>query len=311
MTASHGDKHAALDGPIGFVGLGNMGLPMSRNLAEAGFPVVAYDAQPQSAAAAAHAHQLITVADGLADIAASCRVVVLMLPDSHVVNRVMRGQCDDGFGRDGLAAHLGTGAIVIDMSSSFPPETVKLGQALSEHGIAFVDAPVSGGVKKAVSAELAIMTGGQADIVDHIAPMLGAMGHVFRTGDLGSGHATKALNNFLSASSLIATAEALVIGQKFGLDPHLMNAVFNASTGRSNTTEAKVAQYFIPETYASGFTLGLLDKDVDMARQMAAEMGCEPDVLTKISDLLSRAHANLGGATDHTAMHAFVKKTSG
>jgi len=297
-------------GPIGFVGLGNMGVPMCRNLAEAGFDVAAFDVREDARASASNAHNKIAARASLAELAKDCRIIILMLPDSRVVNSVTRGSADgETFTDDGLAALAGAGATLIDMSSSFAPETVKLGRDLAERDITLIDAPVSGGVRKAITGELAIMVGGRDAAIDRVASVLEAMGNIFRAGALGSGHATKALNNYLSASSLIATAEALLIGQKFGLDPKRMNDVFRNSTGRSNTTDVKVDQYFIPETYTSGFALALLNKDVGMAHDMAKDLGMEPEMLAKISDLLTRAKATLDDDIDHTAMHAFLKKT--
>lgn len=313
-------------GPIGFIGLGNMGVPMVRNLAKAGFAVVGFDTRPEARAALDEIAGAAAVAD-LADLTTTCRTVVLMLPDSVVVNRVVLGGDPppvrdigaDGatlsVAPDGLAARMAAAAsgpddrapTIIDMSSSFPLSTRALGQTLAAHGIVLIDAPVSGGVVKAVSGELAIMAGGPEDALIALNPMFSAMGRVFATGELGSGHATKALNNYLSASSLIATAEAILIGEKFGLDPKRMNAVFNASTGKSNTTENKVDRYFLTETYNSGFALALLDKDVGMARELAAGLGIDGDMLAQVSDMLSAANGELADAADHTEMHRWLK----
>jgi len=317
-------------GPIGFIGLGNMGVPMVRNLAKAGFAVVGFDTRPEARAALDDIAGAAAVAD-IADIATTCRTVILMLPDSAVVNRVVLGgdppavrdiDPDDAtlaVAEDGLAARMAAASAgshdhaptIIDMSSSFPLSTRALGQTLSDHGIVLIDAPVSGGVVKAVSGELAIMAGGPENALIALNPVLAAMGRVFATGDLGSGHATKALNNYLSASSLIATAEAVLIGEKFGLDAKRMNAVFNASTGKSNTTENKVDRYFLTETYNSGFALALLDKDVGMARELAAGLGIDGEMLARVSNMLSTANGELTAAADHTEMHRWLKSRIG
>ncbi|MEO1694275.1 MAG: NAD(P)-dependent oxidoreductase [Pseudomonadota bacterium] len=312
-TASSDDR------AIGFIGLGNMGVPMCRNLCAAGFSVIAFDTRTEARAAAEEAHAGIRCVASLADLGAACQRVILMVPDSRAVSRVVSGTAPEtdaetagsetstpiAFAADGLAAHLADGAIIADMSSSFPPSTVALGTALHARGITLVDAPVSGGVAKAVTGELAIMAGGEADAITAMMPAFDAMGRTFRTGALGSGHATKALNNYLSASSLIATAEALIIGRAFGLDPSAMNAVFKNSTGRSNTTDVKVDRYFIPEDYASGFALGLLDKDVGMARDMAAALGLDARFLQQASALLGEGVIARGDA-DHTEMYAYL-----
>ncbi|MEO1719979.1 MAG: NAD(P)-binding domain-containing protein [Pseudomonadota bacterium] len=186
------------DTVIGFVGLGNMGVPMCKNLADAGFAVIAYDTDQAAGQRADAAHDAITVVTSLEELAGKARHIVLMVPDSGVVARVVCG--DSGYsdltvGNDGLSRFIEPGSIIADMSSSFPPATVALGEKLQEANITLIDAPVSGGVRKAVTAELAIMAGGNTAAIDAFANAFSAMGNVFRTGGLGSGHATKALNN--------------------------------------------------------------------------------------------------------------------
>jgi 3-hydroxyisobutyrate dehydrogenase len=289
--------------PVGFVGLGNMGLPMVRCLAKAGHEVAAFDVRPDAGAALADLSPRVRIASSLADVGRESDVVVTMLPNSAVVRAVVLGEA----GRDGCASRLASGAIVVDMSSSFPLDTRKLAEALSERGIGVVDAPVSGGVAKAVSGTLAIMAGGEARHVDRVEGMLRAMGSVHRTGGLGSGHAMKALNNYVSAAGLLATAEALVIGRRFGLDPHVMTRVLNASTGRNNTTENKVERYMLSGSFDSGFALALMEKDVGMAQALAEELGISAEQLSLVSDLLQEAAKLLGPGADHTAVYKFIE----
>ncbi len=286
---------------IGFVGLGNMGVPMVRCLAKAGHAVAAFDARPGVAAALAGEAATggkVKAVSSLEELAGMASVIITMLPDSKVVRAVVLGP--DGKG--GLAAHLAKGSVIVDMSSSYPLDTRALAADVAPRGIAIVDAPVSGGVGKAVSGTLAIMVGGDAAVLDKVAPVLAAMGEVHRTGPLGSGHAIKALNNYVSAAGLIATCEALVVAEKFGLDAKTVVGVINASTGRNNTTENKAERYLIPRSYTSGFALALMEKDVGMARSLAADLGIEPQELGFVSDYLARALAALGKSADHTAV---------
>ena len=283
--------------PIGFVGLGNMGQPMSLNLARAGWPVAGYDAEPARMSELAAQHENITAMSDLQQVADMAQVVVLMLPDSDVVDPVAAA----------LATHLKRNSLIIDMSSSFPQRTQALGQRLVDNGIRLVDAPVSGGVKRAISGSLSIMAGGNDGDIAEVEPLFAPLGTVFRTGPLGSGHATKALNNFLSASSLIATAEALCVGEAFGLSGEAMNAVFDNSTGKSNTTSNKVTQFLLPGRYESGFTLALLEKDVGMAREMARALGLPAETLGHVSEQLRKSKAELADDADHTAVHAWLK----
>jgi 3-hydroxyisobutyrate dehydrogenase len=292
--------------PIGFVGLGNMGVPMVRCLAKAGHAVIGFDARPgvaeALAAEPANAGK-VTAAATLAAVGVA-PVIITMLPDSTVVRSVVLGEGATA----GLAASLDRGSIIVDMSSSYPLDTRALAEALTPRGIGVVDAPVSGGVGKAVTGTLAIMAGGDSGHVDRVAPVLGAMGAVHRTGALGSGHAIKALNNYVSAAGLIATCEALVVAEKFGLDAATVVDVLNASTGRNNTTENKAGRYLVPRSFTSGFALALMAKDVRMAQSLAADLGLEAEELSFVSAYLARAGKSLGPAADHTAVMAFVEK---
>lgn len=287
---------------IGFVGIGNMGAPMVRCLVKSGHAVTIFDAS--AAATAPFATEAkVTVAPSLASLAEACSIVITMLPDSRIVRRVVLGADGD----KGLADNLGRDALIVDMSSSYAPDTVKLGADLARRGISLVDAPVSGGVGKAITGTLAIMAGGADADINAVEPALRAMGAIHRTGALGSGHALKALNNYVSAAGLVATCEALAIGKSFGLDPSVMIRVINASTGRNNTTENKAERYLIPKKFDSGFALALMSKDVGMARSLGEELGVAADELEFVSSYLKRAANALGPGADHTAVMAFVE----
>jgi 3-hydroxyisobutyrate dehydrogenase len=291
---------SAAQSSIGFIGIGNMGAPMVRCLVKAGHSVTVFDAKPENASVFRDAAD-VTIAASLTGLAA-CDTIITMLPDSKVVRAVVVG---DGKA-PGLAAGLKPGSIIVDMSSSYAPDTVALGRDLEPKKITLVDAPVSGGVPKAITGTLAIMAGGTPSDIARVTPLLTAMGSVMPTGALGTGHAMKALNNYVSAAGLIATCEALLIGEKFGLDPTVMTAVLNASTGRNNTTENKARSYLIPRTFNSGFSLALMNKDVGMAHALAAELELDAKELDFVSAYLSRAAASLGVSADHTAVMAFA-----
>ena len=284
---------------IGFIGIGNMGAPMVRCLVKAGQRVTVYDTDAARASALAAENSAITVASSLPDLAQQSTIIVTMLPDSKVVRKVVLGD-------DGLTAGMSRGGIVVDMSSSYAPDTIALGAELIARGIGLVDAPVSGGVGKAITGTLAIMTGGEAAAIERVAPVLSAMGTVHHAGKLGAGHALKALNNYVSAAGLIATCEALVAAHAFGLDPTVAIRIINASTGRNNTTEAKADRYLIPQRYDSGFALALLSKDVGMAHAIARDLGLAAEEMAFVDDYLKRAAAKLGPTADHTAVMAFA-----
>jgi 3-hydroxyisobutyrate dehydrogenase len=141
--------------------------------------------------------------------------------------------------------------------------------------------------------------------VDRIAALLGAMGtSIFRTGALGSGHAMKALNNYVSSAGLIATVEALLIGRKFGLDPALMADILNASSGKNNTTERKLKQFIISETFADGFPMRLMAKDVRTADDMAHALG----IATPLADVCAQLWEDAARALDDKANHTQVRR---
>src|SRR5262249_41207868 len=244
---------------ITVVGLGNMGRPMAASLTRAGYAVTGFDISP-----AARGRSTRAGGRAAADMASAVRgaaVVIALLPDGKAVRAAVKE----------MQPHLSPGTIVIDMSSSAPLGTRALGNELKAAGFPFIDAPGSGGVKRGNGAPLAILVGGDAGIVARVEPLLAAMGKdIFRTGPLGSGHAMKALNNYVSAAGLTAAVEALAVGEKFGLDPNVMTDVLNASSGRNNTTENKIKQFILSKTFASGFSVALMAKDVRTADELGA-----------------------------------------
>jgi 3-hydroxyisobutyrate dehydrogenase len=197
--------------------------------------------------------------------------------------------------------------VAIDMSSSSPIGTRELSADLATIGIALVDAPVSGGVKKAADGMLAIMVGGEAEPVTRVRPVLEAMGKVFATGPSGSGHAMKALNNFLSAANLAIAAEAVIAGQRFGLDPATMISILNASTGRNTGTDSKFPNNVLPRTFNSGFALGLMAKDLRLALEVARSSGAPAGLLEKTAQMWAAAEQQLGGKADNTEVVKYLE----
>lgn len=293
---------AAPGGPIGFVGLGQMGAPMVRNLLRAGFQVHGFDLNPAAAGQFA-SEDGFHWAPSPAAAARQSAVVILMLPDSRIVDQLLWAA------DTGLATQLKAGTILIDMGSSDPVNSRDNFARLSERSIRFVDAPVSGGVKRAVDGSLSIMIGGRANDVAAIRPLLQAMGKTLvHVGDAGAGHAVKALNNYVSAAGLLAVSEALVAAEKFGIDPHLVNQVFNASTGKNNTTEHKVENYMLSGTFNSGFALSLMRKDLNTARGFISRMAGPDDFAKLCFETWQKAEQNLAPGADHTALYQFIRK---
>jgi 3-hydroxyisobutyrate dehydrogenase len=179
-----------------------------------------------------------------------------------------------------------------------------LGQMLAASSVSLVDAPVSGGVKRAVEGKLAIMAGGEPKAIARCNSVLSALGQVFHTGASGSGHAMKALNNYLSAAALATTAEAVMAGERFGIDPSVMVQILNHSTGRNTATELKYPSFVLSRTFNSGFALGLMAKDLRIALGLAEAQGTPHSMLSECAGLWTCAEQRLGAGADHTE---FVK----
>jgi 3-hydroxyisobutyrate dehydrogenase len=288
---------------VAFIGVGAMGAPMAACISRAGYAVALHDTVRERAMQVAAEHGC-RVADGLDGLAAS-DFVVTMLPTGQGVR--------DLYLREGLAQKLRRGAIAIDMSSSDPVGTRELGAALAAAGITLIDAPVSGGVPRAVQGTLTIMIGGDEPAgIDRARPLLRAMGdRLFDTGGLGSGHAMKALNNFVAAAGFAACAEALLAGQRFGLDPMRMVEILNVSTGRSFHTDLVLREHVIEGKFATGFQLGLLAKDVRIAADLADDLRLDAPLVHLVSERFERARDALGYTRDHTeAIKAWDKNSS-
>lgn len=293
---------------IGFVGIGAMGTPMAANLIKAGYKLVIYDADPARTASFASAHA-VEVAASLVELGRASSIVITMLPDGKIVRKVLCGE-NDGF-QDCVAAGLQPGATVIDMSSSSPLGTRELGTLLEKRGVRLIDAPVSGGVKRAVTAELAIMAGGDQALFEQCRPLLEKMGtQIFHAGPLGAGHAIKALNNYVSAAGLVAACEAVIAGQRFGLDPGVVVDILNASTGMNNTTKVKVKQFMLSGAFNAGFNMGLMAKDVRTALEIVQATKTPALLAGPCTQIWDAAAKTLGPAADHTAMFRFLDENT-
>jgi 3-hydroxyisobutyrate dehydrogenase len=286
---------------VGFVGLGNMGAPMAQHLAAAGFQLVVADSNAASLERFRASVQCEQAAS-LVALGRRCRVVITMLPDGKAVKQVLLGDA-------GIAAGLASGSVVLDMTSAEPVGTRELGVRLAASGIALVDAPVSGGVKRAVEGKLAIMAGGEPEAIARCEVILRALGQVFKVGKSGSGHAVKALNNYLSAVALAATAEAMIAGERFGIDPATMLDILNHSTGRNTATDQKYPAFVLTRRFNSGFALGLMAKDLRIAVGLAQAVGAPASILGECSQLYNDAEQRLGFSADNTDIVRFLEKS--
>jgi 3-hydroxyisobutyrate dehydrogenase len=285
-----------LPASVGFVGLGRMGTPMVRRLAAAGVAVRGHDTVPRPELAG-----VVTLVDPVSAVADP--IVILMLPDSDAVAAVLHGA--------GLLDALAPGTVLVDMGSSEPLRTRELAAQAAERGVVLVDAPVSGGVSGATAGTMTIMVGGPDDAVGALQPLLAVLGRVRHVGPVGAGHALKALNNLMSAAHLLASSEALLAGQRFGLDPAVMLEAVNGSSGRSGSTENKWPNFVLPATFDSGFALALMVKDIRIALGLLRATGVPSAHAARTVELWTEAAAALGSGADHTEVVRWLQQTSG
>lgn len=280
---------------LAFAGIGNMGWPMAANLVKAGHDVAVCDLSAERAAAFATEHGAHAAASP-AEAARDAEAFLCILPTSKEVALV--------------AAEVGpvlpAGALFVDLTSGNPSRTVEIAAKLAERGVRTVDAPVSGGVGRARTGELAIMLGGAEADLDAAEPILRAMGtSLHRCGPVGAGQAMKALNNLTSAAGFLIGIEALLIGQKFGLEPGKMVDVLNASTGMNNSTQKKFRQFVLTRRFDSGFGLDLMVKDLGIALDVGRENGVPAPFAALCRELWAAAASHLGPGEDHTAVAKF------
>jgi len=288
---------------IGFIGVGMMGTPMARRLVEAGYRVVAYDIDPT---AVKRAEEMgAETAASPREIAEGCNPVITILPKSSDVEEVVLGP-------GGILEGGGEGLVLVEMTTAYPLSTRRIAEALAARGMRMLDAPVSGGVVGAERGTLSIMVGGDSELFEECRPLLEAMGRkIFHMGAVGSGHTMKAVNNFLSAASMIATSEALAISTKAGLDPRRVIEVLQVSSGRSWSTDFKFPKYVLPRTFDDGFRIELQDKDLGILTRLAEDLGAPALVAGVVRQIVRLAMAEGYGKQGHTAIAEMIEGWAG
>lgn len=289
---------------IGFIGLGNMGFPMAQNLAkEKQHNIYVFDLNIETLKKNLWPENVVPTND-LSELAANSDTVITCLPDISIVQEVY-------YGNKGILSNLKEGTLAIDMSSSDPHLTIELGNTLTKMGVDLIDAPVSGGVKKAISGELAILVGGDKPNVEKAMPILTLMGgKIIHTGSLGSGQACKCLNNLCSATGLLVVAEALSLAEKFGVMPDTFIDVLNYSSGKNNSTENKFHQFILSEKFNSGFRMDLMNKDILTALNLANSLKVDFSLSKTSIDKWKRAENELELGCDHTEIAGWQRKLS-
>lgn len=284
---------------IGFVGTGAMGAPMAQNLLKAGYPLVVYDLKDKAMEGLAKAGA--EKAFSARELASRSSVVITMLPASPDVEAAVLGP-------EGVIEGAKSGDIVIDMSSSYPTSTRMICEQLAVKGIRMLDAPVSGGTKGAREGTLAIMVGGEEKDYEECRPILKAMGQdTYYLGKIGAGHTVKALNNLCSACSMIITSEALIVAKKLGLAPEKVIDAINSSTGRSWSSQFKFPTFVLNNKFNSGYSIGLMNKDLEIATRLGRELQVPMFVGSLVQQLYNYAVGRGGGDECHTAIIKFIE----
>ncbi|MDA0662602.1 MAG: NAD(P)-dependent oxidoreductase [Proteobacteria bacterium] len=285
---------------IGYIGVGDMGGPMVRNMMTAGFDVVVYDTQADRMDA--------LVADGAqrggsaADVANRAEIVMVCLNTLGAVRSV--------------ATEAATGSaikIYVDMSTTGPTPAQELRRIFDGTGIATLDAPVSGHISKAVDGTLTVIASGPRDAFDTCKPAFEAMGeNVFYLGDIpGGGQMMKLANNYVNNVQAVGTSEALTMGIKFGLDPSVMLDILNVSTGRNSQTQGPLAEAVRTGKFLGGANMKISQKDISLAVEEAQRLGAPTDMGVAAKAAYDNAIANGGDRDRSTAIMKHVAARAG
>ena len=288
---------------IGFIGLGNMGVPMAGRLIDGGYSLVVNDirhdaARPLLARGA-------TWAASPAEVAAAAQTVITILPTSREVREVL-------LGTKGLLDALRPGSLVLEMTSADPSVTRELEREVATRGSALIDAPVSGGVRGAVEGTLAIMVGGNPALLERARPVLARMGkNIFHAGPVGAGHAIKLVNNMCSGGILALTIEAVAVAARAGVDPTRAVEILQASSGRSNASDNKFPRFILNGAFDAGFAIRLMMKDLDGYGRLAQEAGVPSPVARAAAEVYRVAMARGMAEQDHTAIARIIEEWAG
>jgi 2-hydroxy-3-oxopropionate reductase len=278
---------------IGFIGLGIMGKPMSRNLLKAGYELVVLDRKPDvmNALASEGAGTAATPKE----VAEATDVVITMLPNSPHVKEVV-------LGADGVIDGARPGAVLIDMSSIAPLASREIGRRLAEKGVDMLDAPVSGGEPKAISGTLSVMVGGKKEVFERCYPVMKAMaGSVVLTGDLGAGNVTKLANQIIVALNIAAMSEALVLATKAGVSPDLVYQAIRGGLAGSAVLDAK-APLVMDRKFHPGFRIHLHIKDLANVLETSHDVGVPLPLTASVMEVMQALKADGLGDLDHCAL---------
>lgn len=287
---------------IGFIGLGIMGKPMSKNLLKAGYQLVVCDvvkaAVDEVVAAGA------TAAATPKAVAEQADIIVTMLPNSPHVNQVVLGE-------NGVIEGAKPGAVVVDMSSIAPLVARKIAAKLAEKGVELLDAPVSGGEPKAIDGTLSVMAGGKKEVFDRCYPVMKAMaGSVVLTGDVGAGNVTKLANQIIVALNIAAMSEALVLATKAGVEPELVYQAIRGGLAGSTVLDAK-APLVMDRKFNPGFRINLHIKDLGNVLETSHEVGVPLPLTAAVMEMMQALKVDGMGDLDHGSLVRYYEKLAG
>ncbi|KJR48958.1 2-hydroxy-3-oxopropionate reductase [Desulfosporosinus sp. I2] len=284
---------------VGFIGLGIMGKPMSKNLIKAGYELVVMD-KNQSALAevvAAGAQSATTPKE----VAEQSDIIITMLPNSPHVKEVVLGE-------NGIIEGAKAGAIVIDMSSIAPLVSREVAESLAVKGIEMLDAPVSGGEPKAIDGTLSVMVGGKQEIFDKCYPIMKAMaGSVVLTGSVGAGNVTKLANQIIVAINIAAMSEALVLATKAGVEPELVYQAIRGGLAGSTVLDAK-APLVMDRKFDPGFRINLHIKDLSNVLDTSHELGVPLPLTAAVMEMMQALKVDGMGDADHGSLARYYEK---
>ena len=287
---------------IGFIGLGNMGGPMARRLIEAGHTLVIYDTRNDAVVPLVALGAKL--ASSPADVADRVETVMASLPSLQISQKVALGE--------GGVIHGKKVKRFVDLSTTGSRVAAEICAELAKKNIVQIDSPVSGGVGGANKGTLAVMVSGPQADIDVVKDALGVFGKVFVIGHKpGMAQTMKLANNFLSATAMVATSEAVAMGVKAGLDPAVMIDVINAGSGRTTASDGKFPQAVLPRTFNYGFTTALMLKDVRLCVDEARALDVPNHVMSAVLDQWELTNTEFGGDTDFTAIVKMIERRAG
>ena len=290
---------------IGIIGMGNMGLSMSKALLRGGCQVLGYDLRRDALDCLGSLGGI--PANSSQEVAESAAVVLLSLPNSAITEQVVLGE-------RGLLAGIGGDSLVVDMGSSVPSSTRMLATRLAEKKAAMLDAPVSGGPKGAEAGTLAIIVGGAVENVERALPVLRLLApaeKIIHVGPLGSGHLLKAVNNYLYATALWASSEAFVVAVKAGLDVKTVLKVLSNSSGYNRAVHDNIPNQVFDRSFPPAFALGLLSKDLNTFFTIAAEFGVRIPLATQLKELIEAGVEELGAEVGDSRLITLLERSAG